>query len=295
MSSISVIIPCHNNHQALPWILQSINAARISTIEVICVDDASIEDIEAIAAEYGARYIRLPEGASGRRAMARNHGHQTSRGDITFYLDGDIIPEPRLFVKAIQLHRETSGIAIKYPVYSILEDIHTKSLSLLSALIISHDLKNLGSSIRKHFGIDTRPLPRRLRGEKTNIWVLCASHCMSVEWREVEKIGGWDEAFLGWGEEDIEFAYRLHKNNIMFVFPHRKNGAAYHLDHPVHWQNNIISLNRNLQYFREKFPESWSGRRGILRMYLEENDLPPLQSMAEDASSITKHTVPIGE
>lgn len=269
MLSISVVIPCHNhnNQLALPWILRSLYASKVSNLEVICVDDGCVTDIKAITDVYGAR----------------NRGHQISSGDITFYLDGDIIPEPRLLPEAIRLHKQTNRIAVKYPVYSILEADHGDALESLASLIISQYLARLGPSVRKHFGIDTRPLPRRLRGKKTSIWVLCASHCTSVEKREVERVGGWDETFFGWGEEDLELAYRLYRDGIKFVYPHRRHGAAYHLDHPVHWQHNLASLDRNLQYFRNKFPACWSGRQGLLRMFLKENNLPPIPAMTDEA------------
>lgn len=267
MDSISVIIPCHNNQRVLPWILRALDASHITNLEVICVDDASNVDLRPITEAFGIRYVRLPEDNPGRRAMARNRGHQVARGAITLYLDGDVIPEPRIILAALQLHAKHPKVAAKYPVYNIPEPDHTRSLPELASLIISQDLSVLGPSVRKHCGIDTRPLPRRLRGQKTDLWVLCASHCTSVAWKEVEEVGGWDENFLGWGEEDLELAYRLHRNGLEFIYPHRKHGAAYHLDHPVNWNTRLASLDRNLGYFRRKFPDVWVGRRGALHMF----------------------------
>ncbi|MEW6658569.1 MAG: glycosyltransferase family 2 protein [Thermodesulfobacteriota bacterium] len=280
MHSISVIIPCHNNQRVLPWILRALRASECAGLEIICVDDASAEDIAPIVETFGARYIRLGEGEPGRRAMARNLGHQVAHGQVTLYLDGDIVPEPRIIRAAIHLHARHRKVVVKYPVYSIPEQDHTASIGLLAPLVISQDLPRLGPFVTKHCGIDTRPLPRRLRGKKTNIWVLCASHCTSIERHEVEDVGGWDESFLGWGEEDLELAYRLHLNGLSFVYPHRKHGAAYHLDHPTNWDERLDTLDRNVRYFRQKFPTAWSGRRSLLRFFLEENNLPQIPAIA---------------
>ena len=227
-----------------------------------------------MAEQHGARYSRLPEGLPGRRAQARCRGHELAQAPVTLYLDGDVIPEPRVLVTALSLHTEMSRIAVKYPVYSISEENHSKSLSELARFVISQNLPRLGPVVRKHVGIDTRPLPRRLRGKKTKLWALCASHCTSFERAQVEDVGGWDQEFLGWGEEDLELAYRLFLAGIHFVYPHRKYGAGYHLDHPVDWSTNVPSLFRNVQRFRSKFPDSWPGRKGLLKQFLDENDLP---------------------
>jgi len=273
LKDISVIIPCHDNTDTLPWILKAINAANLSNLEVICVDDQSTTvRIKQIADSYGVKYIRLPEDKPGRRAMARNYGHKVSNGNITLYLDGDIIPEPRLFSYCVRVH-QNDDIAVKYPVYSITQQIQNDYFPTLLDWIICHKIKLFGPLVTKHVGIDTRPLPKRLRGVPTKLWVLCASHCTSFPKEVVEEVGGWDESFNGWGEEDLELAFRLYKKGIRFFYPHRKFAAAYHLDHTIDWENNCNSLKKNILKFRAKHPDSWKGRKGILRMFIDENEL----------------------
>ena len=231
-------------------------------------------DIREITDAFGVQYYRLPDDQPGRRAMARNWGHKNARGEVTFYLDGDVIPEPRLFAYCVQLHKKENNIAVKYPVYSITAQIQQMGLDILVENIVSHNIQNFGPLVTKHVGIDTRPLPKRLRGIRTKLWVLCASHCTSFLRKDVELANGWDEDFKGWGEEDLELAYRLYRIGIDFIYPHRKYGAAYHLDHAIDWKVNYESLVENIRRFRQKHPESWEGRRGILSMFLEENQLP---------------------
>lgn len=274
-TEISIIIPCHDNTVSLPLILRSISASKYKNLEVICVDDqSSNHDIKQISISFGAKYYRLPEDEPGRRAMARNFGHKHAKGFVTLYLDGDIIPEPRLFSYCNELHQRFNRTAVKYPVYSITEQRQRNDLLQLFEWIVSHQIDRFGHLVTKHVGIDTRPLPKRLRGIRTKLWVLCASHCMSISKKEVDLVGGWDEDFKGWGEEDLELAYRLYKIGVDFLYPHRKNAAAYHLDHSVNWENNYISLQKNIRRFRDKHSDSWEGRRGILRMFLNENNLP---------------------
>ncbi len=278
---LSVVIPCHDNHEVLPWILQSLRKSDVPGLEIICVDDASTRPLSPIAQRFAVRLVRL-DGTPGRRALARNRGHQQSRNPLTLYLDGDVIPDPHLPRAAIELHEANSGVAIKYPVYGIPQKLSADGLSEIAALVLDGKRNRLGKLLTKPVAIDTRPLPRRLRGRRTKIWQLCASHCLSVERKSVERAGGWDLSFSGWGEEDIELAYRLHQCGIEFVYPHRRVAAAYHVDHPIDWQKNLASLRRNLRYFRKKFPRAWRARLPLLRAYLRENRVPEDPAILED-------------
>jgi glycosyltransferase involved in cell wall biosynthesis len=276
---ISIIIPCHNNKENLKWILKSVNCCGADNFEIICIDDASTENIKETAQYFGARYFRLPGSTPGRRALARNIGHKLSNGKISFYIDGDVIPEPRLIRYSFKLHNEQRKAVVKYPVYSLPERHHKIRLEEIANAIVNHNIREFGPYVTKHCGIDTRPLPKRLRGKKTKIWVLCASHCTSFEKVEVDKVGGWDDSFNGWGEEDLELAYRLYQSNNYFIYPHRKFGAGYHLDHPSNWDEKLPSLKQNISYFRSKYPESWEGRKGLLRMFLSENNLHDISTV----------------
>jgi len=73
-------------------------------------------------------------------------------------------------------------------------------------------------------------------------WDYCASNNLSIRRSEVERIGYWDEKFIGWGEEDIDFAYRLFKSGCRPVIPESGPIYAYHLDHDIDIESNLSSL-----------------------------------------------------
>lgn len=266
---LSVIIPCHDNQHTLRWILRALRGSELPGLEILCVDDASTRPLAPITEQFGARLIRL-DGPPGRRALARNLGHEASTNPLSLYLDGDVIPDIHLPWVAVELHRLHAGVAVKYPVYGIPQNLSRERLADVASLVLQGDRIGLGKLVTKPLSIDTRPLPRRLRGRRTTVWQLCASHCLSVERKHVAHIGGWDPAFVGWGEEDMEFAYRLHSSGIAFLYPHRRLVAAYHVDHPVDWDRNLASLRRNLAYFQGKYPDGCRARLPLLRYYLRE-------------------------
>ena len=279
---ISVVIPCHDNHAALPFILQALRNAEVFDLEIVCVDDASDQSLLSIAEEFDARLIRL-EGTPGRRALARQRGHEASSGSLTLYLDGDVIPDPRLLAVALKEHADPTPVVVKYPVYSIPQAYVATYLEPLAKLILEGDRVLLGRVVRPRVSLDTRPLPRSLYGKKTTLWQLCASHCVSMPRDLVEGVGGWDPSFVGWGEEDIELAYRLYLAGARFVYPHPRMVSAYHLDHSVDWSENFPALLSNIRRFRNKFPESWPSREPFLRWYFNESGQP--QALAKVVGS----------
>ncbi|PYL69777.1 MAG: glycosyl transferase family 2 [Verrucomicrobia bacterium] len=86
---ISFIVPAHNEEFELPSTLAAIHAAASSAAqryEIIVVDDASTDATPDIAAQAGAKVIRI-----NRRqiAAARNAGARAAQGEYLFFVDAD--------------------------------------------------------------------------------------------------------------------------------------------------------------------------------------------------------------
>eukprot|EP01022_Parablepharisma_sp_SALTPOND_P021805 TRINITY_DN43638_c0_g1_i1.p1 TRINITY_DN43638_c0_g1~~TRINITY_DN43638_c0_g1_i1.p1 ORF type:complete len:322 (-),score=60.55 TRINITY_DN43638_c0_g1_i1:127-1092(-) len=98
-------------------------------------------------------------------------------------------------------------------------------------------------------------LPTVASSSWANRWDYCASNNLSVRRAHALRIGGWDCTFMGWGEEDMDFAYRLFLQGLRPMLPTSGPLYAYHLDHPVDQELNRVQLARNARYFTRKFPE----------------------------------------
>jgi len=83
----------------------------------------------------------------------------------------------------------------------------------------------------------------------------------------VVAVGGWDEHFVGWGEEDIELAYRLFLAGVEPVVQLSGPLTALHLNHVVDIDANMHSLEKNGLYFVRKFPEVLARRRLAYRQH----------------------------
>ena len=96
----SIIIPAYNEEKFLPRLLDSIAVARKSysgghdAVEVIVADNDSTDRTAAVAAEHGAKVIRVTK---RRIAAARNGGARAAKGDILCFIDADSAIHPQTF------------------------------------------------------------------------------------------------------------------------------------------------------------------------------------------------------
>lgn len=110
-------------------------------------------------------------------------------------------------------------------------------------------------------------------------WQACISNNLSVRRKHVEKIGFWDENFIGWGEEDIDFAYRLTTCGLRPVTPISTGAKAYHLEHTINYEENKITLLNNARYMLAKHPHLYTLRNPVYRSYGIEIDSDSLRRL----------------
>ncbi len=87
--SISVIVPAYNAAATLDACLRSLFGQTLRPVEVIVVDDASVDDTVAVALRCGAKVLRRE--SNGGPGMARNDGARSALGDILAFTDADCI------------------------------------------------------------------------------------------------------------------------------------------------------------------------------------------------------------
>lgn len=91
---VSVIIPTFNSAPHLPRAIQSVLAQTYPAVDLIVVDDGSMDETQAVLAGFGSRLRHIRQENRG-PAAARNHGVALSRGEYVMFLDADdwILPE----------------------------------------------------------------------------------------------------------------------------------------------------------------------------------------------------------
>jgi glycosyltransferase involved in cell wall biosynthesis len=196
---VSIIIPTYNAAPSLERTLASLAfQSRARLAEVIICDDGSVDDTEATVRGYAGtlpmRYLRQ-EDRGFRAAAARNLGIKEASGDITVFIDSDVIL-PRGFLRAhIRRHRGAvrDRLVVGYRRRVTVAPLPGSQLSQVEMYEPDHREAQLAPEGE---GLQTSATP----------WYFAYSCNLSVSGDL--RLQLFDEEFVGWGNEDLEFAYR---------------------------------------------------------------------------------------
>jgi glycosyltransferase involved in cell wall biosynthesis len=86
---VSVIIPTHNRADTVCDAVDSVLLQACREVEVIVVDDASVDETPRVLERYGDRIRYLRRSTNGGAAAARNDGIRASSGEFVAFLDSD--------------------------------------------------------------------------------------------------------------------------------------------------------------------------------------------------------------
>lgn len=108
---VSVIIPSYNHAHLVGTAIESALSTAGVALEVIVVDDGSVDDTASVVRTYDSRvrYVRQSNGGHGE---ARNTGHREARGAYVAWLDSDDIAEPGRFRMQAELLTRYSSVAL---------------------------------------------------------------------------------------------------------------------------------------------------------------------------------------
>nr|MDQ2681426.1 glycosyltransferase [Candidatus Eremiobacteraeota bacterium] len=237
MPDISVVIPTYNRLDTLQHVIPTLLAQDLNaqSYEVLVCDsmstDGTLEYLAAVSAEH-PRVRHLPGPYNG-RAMARNAGISAARGEVVMFNDADILASPDLLSRHLEHHRAQSGIAV------VGWEVQVKSLD-------DYAFKRDHPQERESLHPSSR---------KTLSWLYFLTGNASVRRSDLLQAGSFDESFTGYGHEDLELGYRLHKAGIRILYEPR--AVNYHCqDIPHDDQKEKMKLaGRSTVRFYRKHPD----------------------------------------
>lgn len=96
MTKFSIIIPVYNVEKFLPECLDSVAYQSLSDIEIICIDDGSIDSSSKILEQYAKndKRITILKQKNQGQGAARNNGLEIAKGDYVLFVDPDDWIEP---------------------------------------------------------------------------------------------------------------------------------------------------------------------------------------------------------
>lgn len=185
---VSVIIPAYNATAFLGETLDSVLAQTYPNLEIIVVNDGSIDATPQVLGTYGNRICVLHQANAG-QAAARNHGVREARGELLAFLDSDDLWDPDKIARQVELlSRFPTALAVYCDHRTI--DAQGRPLASSAALAYPRASGNMLRALLLGCCIITPGL------------VLLRRHAFNAS-------GGFDEAPLMRGHEDYALWLRL--------------------------------------------------------------------------------------
>lgn len=251
---ISVIISTYNRPDALGLVLAAMTKQTDHTFELIVADDGSTSATADLVTKFSEKYraqlnvvhVWQPD-AGFRLAAIRNKAIMAALGAYLIFIDGDCIPQRDL----VERHRALAQAGVMVTGSRILLDQHftekvvSNGVDLTAQSTVFWLKQRTAKRINKMVPLFIKlPASLRWRMKSAFSWKGIKG-CNMAAWRQdIYAVGGFDEAFTGWGHEDADFVARLSNAGIK-----RKLGfcatEVFHL-----WHREQPRSNANPNYER---------------------------------------------
>lgn len=247
MIKASIIIPYYKRKKLLINTINSISkqdSILNTEFEVLVIDDGSgdISQEDFLNIKYKLRIIKLIRNSKSCAARSRNIGAKEATGEILIFLDCDQIVSSDFISNHIIFFTQKGNDILQFGFRKMLN----KDVSMNQVLE--------GKIFDTDYRCDIRELLYQQYGEKFHnlkgIWHLVFSCNISIKRETFLKSSGFDENFINWGLEDIEFAYRL-KEYVDIVY--NESITVLHQYHETIFDDSLYEKwFENLQYFEKK-------------------------------------------
>ncbi len=198
----TVVIPTYRRSARLRQLLGCLAEQTSDALaEVIVCDDGSPDDTRAVASSFSGVLPLVycyQEDLGFRAGQARNMGIERASGDVLVFVDDDVILGRDFVEEHVRAHaaQPRPSIVIGFRHRTFRPPAGPPTLELIASMEPDDRVQVLGID-----GTPVRDHPRP--------WIYVYSCNFSVRAGAPEL--WFDEGFRGWGMEDIELGYRLHK------------------------------------------------------------------------------------
>jgi glycosyltransferase involved in cell wall biosynthesis len=215
----TIIIPTYNASKSLGRTLASLEALGTTALaQIIVCDDGSTDDTEEVVNSFSWQLpllYRRQEDRGFRAASARNLGIKEATGDVVIFIDSDVVIPVRWLDAHLKYHQEGTNDRLVF--------------GFRRRVIVAPPCNTELAAVSK-YEPDHREALLFPHGERLSnpeaLWYFAFSCNMSVG-------GGsrgllFDEDFIGWGNEDLDYAYRVMKGGAELVCA--PDATLWHVD-----------------------------------------------------------------
>lgn len=214
---VSIIIPCYNREKYIKDAVDSCLRQSYRNIEIIVVDDGSIDNSVAVLKSYGEKITLIQQPNQG-VSVARNTGINVSKGDFLIFLDSDDWISDDLVENHIRTFNKWGDIEISCA------DSKAAALDGSETNIRPSNWPNIPSSPNKLFLLIPPPFPA----------------CEMYRASTVKKLGGFYDDMKAFADSSLRIRIVLHGGKVVRT---EQGFATYR---PV---ENSITRNRSKLHF----------------------------------------------
>jgi glycosyltransferase involved in cell wall biosynthesis len=215
---VSIIIPSYNSKAYVKEAVSSALNQSYEPIEIIVVDDGSVDDTRDLFPEFEAKGVRCFYIHNGGASRARNYGLEKATGDYIQFLDADDIIVPSKIEKQLTMMLKENADLSYAPWLYFKNSIDEASKTQFRFSHLDHSKIRTGKELMISYGMD-------------NWFILTVSWLVKKEL--IEKAGFWNPAKCP--NDDGEYFSRV-----------------------LFWAKNVICSNEILAYYRKTSNDSLS-------------------------------------
>ena len=195
--TVTVVVPTHQRRASVVRLLRALQTQELPTREfeaVVAVDRSTDGTGAAVDALETAFTIRRVDSRGRGRAAACNAGVDAAAGRVIVLLDDDMEPSPSLLSGHLAAHRGAAPVCVigAAPVRVDTSSSFTERYVAQRFDIHLAKLQRDGPTTLRDFYSGNASIPRSVFLE----------------------IGGFDESFTAYGNEDLELAFRLQRAGV---------------------------------------------------------------------------------
>lgn len=249
---VTVIICFYNRLNLLPACLDALRACAADFHEVVIADDGSsaevVEKLKELIRNYDFPIIHAWHPRNGsRRSATRNNGIRHSTGDYLVFIDADFALLPGAIHSHVKVAR-LGFFAAGRCKYTTMEQCRTILAEGPSEYLLNKIYSEISDEQldKEHRRFLRHSLLRRFLLTPARK-IVFGGHFSAFK-KDIEAVNGYDENFVGWGGEDVDFATRMVRRGFRGTSV-IKSAKVLHMWHPSEMSGLHWTEGDNMKYF----------------------------------------------